>query len=58
MIMNTNDFYNAAIKLVKNGIVSEVLIDEAIKRILNVKFKLGLFDAKKRRGYISTDVIA
>ncbi|MBU3191049.1 glycoside hydrolase family 3 C-terminal domain-containing protein [Clostridium bowmanii] len=58
MIMNTNDFYGATLKLVQEGKVSETLIDDAVKRILNIKFKMGLFDAKKRRGYISTDVIA
>ncbi|MHA7056386.1 beta-glucosidase BglX [Aquimarina sp. M1] len=31
-------------QLVKDGKVDEKLIDEAVKRILRVKFKLGLFD--------------
>lgn len=31
-------------KLVKDGIVSEAVIDEAARRILRVKFELGLFD--------------
>lgn len=57
MIMNTNDFYDATLEQVKKGEISESLIDEAVKRILNIKFSLGLFDAKKRRGYVSKDVI-
>jgi len=58
MIMNTNEFYEAALELVKNGKISEAHIDEAVKRILNIKFTMGLFDGKKRRGYVSKDVIA
>jgi len=30
--------------LVENGKVDEDLIDEAVRRVLNIKFKLGLFD--------------
>lgn len=50
MIMNTPEFYDAAVKLVKEGIISESLIDEAVKRILNVKFTMGLFDGKSKAG--------
>ncbi|MBU3201329.1 glycoside hydrolase family 3 C-terminal domain-containing protein [Clostridium estertheticum] len=57
MIMNTNDFYDATLEQVKKGEISESLIDEAVKRILNIKFSMGLFDGKKRRGYVSKDVI-
>jgi len=46
MIMNTPEFYDAAVKLVKEGIIPEALIDEAVKRILNLKFTMGLFDGK------------
>ena len=31
--------------LVKNGIVKEAILDDAVRRILTVKFELGLFDA-------------
>ena len=31
-------------QLVKDGVVSESLIDDAVRRILRVKFELGLFD--------------
>lgn len=38
-------FYNQALeKLVKENKVSEKTIDEAVRRILKVKFQLGLFD--------------
>ena len=58
MIMSSNDFYEATIQLVKSGVVSESLIDEAVERILSIKFTMGLFDTKKKSGYVSRDVIA
>ncbi len=58
MIMVTNDFYAATTNLVKSGAVPEFLIDEAVKRILSIKFSMGLFDTKKSSGYVSRDVIA
>ncbi len=58
MIMATNDFYEATIQLVKSGLLSESLIDEAVSRILSIKFSMGLFDTKKKSGYISRDVIS
>lgn len=47
MIMNTPEFYDTAVKLVKDGVIPEALIDEAVKRILYIKFKMGLFENKK-----------
>ena len=39
------DVYRRALrKLVEEGIIPEELIDEAVKRILTIKFKLGLFE--------------
>ena len=46
MIMSTNEFYEAAVDLVRKGAVPEELIDEAVRRILRIKFRLGLFDGK------------
>ena len=42
--MESDAYINALEKLVKNGKISESLIDDAVKRILTLKFKLGLFD--------------
>ncbi len=36
--------YGELVDLVKEGIISESLIDASVSRILTVKFKLGLFD--------------
>lgn len=58
MIMATNDFYEATIQLVKSGLLSESLIDEAVGRILYIKFSMGLFDTKKKSGYVSKSVIS
>ena len=37
-------FYHILLELVKEGQVPESRIDEAVQRILRVKFKLGLFE--------------
>jgi beta-glucosidase len=37
-------FYNTLIGLVNHGTVSENRIDDAVRRILRVKFKMGLFE--------------
>ncbi|MBN1936336.1 MAG: glycoside hydrolase family 3 C-terminal domain-containing protein [Anaerolineae bacterium] len=47
MIMTTPAFYQAAVDLVKSGRLDEAVIDRAVRRILRVKFKLGLFDHKR-----------
>lgn len=47
MIMSTPDFFENAVGLVKEGVIPESLIDEACSRILEIKFKLGLFDHKR-----------
>ncbi len=47
MIMSTPEFYNTAIRLVKEGRIKEGVIDAACSRILQLKFRLGLFDDKR-----------
>ncbi len=47
MMMTTPEFYEIAIKLVKEGVIEEKCIDEACERVLLMKFKLGLFDDKR-----------
>jgi len=44
MDMESYNYVNDLVKLVKEGKVSESLIDDAARRILRVKFELGLFD--------------
>ena len=44
MDMQSAAYYNHLIDLVQEGKVSEATIDEAVRRILRIKFMLGLFD--------------
>lgn len=44
MDMESNVYVTELVKLVKKGTVKESLIDDAVRRILRVKFELGLFD--------------
>ena len=44
MMMSTPDFYETAVKLVKDGTVSMQTVDDAVKRILTIKMRLGLFE--------------
>jgi beta-glucosidase len=43
MDMETSGYRNYLVRLVKEGKVSEKLVNEAVRRILRIKFKLGLF---------------
>lgn len=42
--MESSAYVNELVTLVKEGAVSEHVIDDAVKRILTVKYELGLFD--------------
>ncbi|WP_348811749.1 beta-glucosidase BglX [Flavobacterium maritimum] len=44
MDMESYLYVNELAKLVKEGKVSEALVDDAVRRVLRVKFELGLFD--------------
>jgi beta-glucosidase len=44
MDMESYYYVNDLVKLVKDGKVKEALVDDAVRRILRVKFELGLFD--------------
>ena len=53
MDMEGGAYESALVSLVKEGKVDEQLIDEAVRGILRVKFKMGLFDDPYR--YSNTD---
>lgn len=60
MHMHGPDFYEAIIEGVKEGTVSEKLVDNAVAKILEAKFKLGLFenpmiDLKKKDEIVFND---
>lgn len=44
LVMNTPQFFAAAQQAVRDGQLSESLIDNAVRRILTLKFDLGLFE--------------
>lgn len=44
MDMESNLYVHELESLVKDGVVAEALIDDAVRRILRVKFELGLFE--------------
>lgn len=44
MHMHGPDFYFGVLELVKNGKLSEKRVDESVERILDAKFRLGLFE--------------
>lgn len=44
MDMEANAYYNHLSELVNEGKVSQKIIDESVRRILRIKFRLGLFD--------------
>lgn len=44
LVMSTEQFYDGAIEAVKSGLLKESELDEAVSRILAVKFRLGLFE--------------
>ncbi len=49
MAMNSFQFHDHTIALVKEGKLPMEYIDDAVRRILRVKFSLGLFDENKKR---------
>jgi beta-glucosidase len=48
MDMQSSAYEDHLEELVSEGIVSQAIIDEAVKRILQIKFRLGLFDNPNR----------
>ena len=47
MIMATPEFFQGALDALKEGLIDEELLNEAVRRVLRVKFKLGLFEDKR-----------
>ncbi len=50
MIMTTLGFYEAAIELVKKGLLDEKVIDDAVRSILRIKFRMNLFEKPEKKG--------
>ena len=50
MIMSTPGFYEAAINAVKSGRMEESVLDEAVRHILTMKFRMKLFEKPEKTG--------
>ncbi|MFD7638694.1 glycoside hydrolase family 3 C-terminal domain-containing protein, partial [Streptomyces sp. NPDC059873] len=48
MVMTTPQFFDGAQEAVERGTLAEAEIDEAVRRILTLKFELGLFEEPRR----------
>ncbi|MFD5140523.1 glycoside hydrolase family 3 N-terminal domain-containing protein [Streptomyces sp. NPDC058378] len=48
MVMATEGFFEGALEAVGNGTLSETDIDAAVRRVLTLKFELGLFEEPRR----------
>lgn len=44
LVMTTPQFYDGALEAVRAGLLEESLLDDAVARILTLKFQLGLFE--------------
>ena len=49
--LNCGNLYGKLLDAVKKGLVSEAEIDRALKRLLSVRFRLGLFDPESQVPY-------
>lgn len=56
MDMHSMTYARHLVNLVKQGAVDITLIDDAVKRILTVKFELGLFDDPYRYNYREKEI--
>lgn len=50
MIMTSLDFYDNAIRAVREGKLDESVLDDAVRHILTVKFRLNLFEKPEKTG--------
>jgi beta-glucosidase len=48
MIMTAPEFYESTLALLKEGKAKESDVDEAVRRILSIKFRIGLFDVAEK----------
>jgi len=50
MIMSTPAYYEAAIQAVREGRLDEKVLDDAVRHILTVKFRMNLFGKPEKKG--------
>ncbi|WP_045826179.1 glycoside hydrolase family 3 N-terminal domain-containing protein [Teredinibacter turnerae] len=49
IFMTTPEFFDCAVALVRSGKVTEERINQSVRRVLHLKFSLGLFEAELQR---------
>ena len=47
MMMATPEFYQGALDALEQGLLDEEVLDQAVRRVLRIKFKLGLFEDRR-----------
>ena len=50
MIMTSTEFYDAVLNAVRNGQVKEAVLDDAVRHILTIKFRMNLFEKPEKTG--------
>ncbi len=50
MIMSNPEFYEAAINAVRSGRLDEAVLDDAVRHILTMKFRMNLFEKPEKKG--------
>ncbi len=50
MIMSNPEFYEAAISAVRAGQLDEAVLDDAVRHILTMKFRMNLFEKPEKKG--------
>ena len=50
MIMTSTEFYQAVLNAVRDGQVKEAVLDDAVRHILTVKFRMNLFEKPEKTG--------
>lgn len=48
MVMTTPGFFDGALEAIESGLLAEAELDAAVRRILTLKFRLGLFEDPRR----------
>ncbi|MBE0601577.1 MAG: glycoside hydrolase family 3 C-terminal domain-containing protein, partial [Firmicutes bacterium] len=50
LIMVSTSFYDAALRLLRSGKLSESVVDDAVRHILTIKCRMGLFEHPEKKG--------
>ena len=51
MIMVSTTFYEATLRLLREGKLEQSIIDDAVRHILTIKFRMGLFEHPEKSGF-------